>query len=418
MSVINQMLQGLDKGAQQQQADIDRSGAVIVAAPKGPNKLFIFLFASIIVFAVLAGYLFLKKQESAATISPPNSESAAPQEHQVEENIGLVAKELQPELVEQADLAETQSMQPHILAVPVGKSAVTPSTVTQPAVVQAGADKVVAKVAKPNPVTVAVAPVPVPALVERGQESTKQVHVQKDNAQQVQAKKVPVQQVQGKKAPVKQIAATPESESTDEDVISIKAVTRTVAQQAQLYAKQAEAALLAGDKERAKTLFAKVLTFDKQHDLSREKLAAILYGEQRTQSAVKLLQEGLSVSPEYTSFRLMLARIYLKNKNKPQAYYYLKPHQPKIEGNVDYYALLAGLAQSLDDLDTALVAYQKLTEHEPNRARWWLGLGITADKAKQVTLALNAYHVAQNMGQLSASSRNYINARITQLEKQ
>jgi len=114
----------------------------------------------------------------------------------------------------------------------------------------------------------------------------------------------------------------------------------------------------------------------------------------------------------------MLARIYLKNKNKPQAYYYLKPHRPEVAGNVDYYALLAGLAQSLDDLDSALMAYKTLTEHEPNRAKWWLGLGITADKAKQVTLALTAYHTAQNMGQLSASSRNYINARITQLEKQ
>ncbi|MDX2321286.1 MAG: tetratricopeptide repeat protein [Moritella sp.] len=379
MSVINQMLQGLDKGAQQQQADVEHCGAVIVAAPNRHNKLVILLLSSIVVFAALAGYLFVQKQSHAAKpyIQPQVSTAG-----------------LEPTLFEKPVIAEPVVTKSVVVKSPVAAVVETPSIVTT------GVKK------DPKPIASDVIPDHKVAVV----------HIEK--AVEKTVKPIPVKTPKTFTRQVASVTPAASPETAGEDEVLIKAVTRTPLQQAQLYAKQAESALLAGDKERAKKLFTKVLSFDKKHNLSREKLAALLYGEQRSQSAVTLLQEGLSISPEYANFRLMLARIYLKNNNKPQAYYYLKPHQPNIDGNVDYYAILAGLAQNLGDLDTALLAYKKLTVHEPNRAKWWLGLGITADKAKQVGLALRAYQTAQNMGQLSASSRNYINTRITQLEKQ
>ncbi|SQD79678.1 tetratricopeptide repeat protein [Moritella yayanosii] len=373
MSVINQMLQGLEKGPQQ--TDAEPSCAVMVAAPKSKNKLVIVLLSSIVIFAALAGYLFVQQQSRATTVSVQHHSvvPAVSRDNNTQVNEPLIVTKTVVAKLTVEPVTDTS------VAVVNSTNKVAGSAVTKMTYVKKIA---VARVEKLTPITIEAVTVTAPQTVAK--------HVK---------------------------ATTPIPEHI-EDRVSIKAVTRTSLQQAQLYAEQADSALLVGDKERAKKLFYKVLAFDKKHNFSRETLAAILYGEQRTRSAVNLLQEGLSVSPEYTNFRLMLARIYLKNKNKQQAYYYLKPHRPEVAGNVDYYALLAGLAQSLDDLDSALTAYKTLTDHEPNRAKWWLGLGISADKAKQVTLALNAYHTAQNMGQLSASSRNYINARITQLEKQ
>ncbi|WP_017221677.1 tetratricopeptide repeat protein [Moritella dasanensis] len=398
MSVINQMLKGLDKGAQKQQAVVESNCAVIVATPNTHNKVVIALVSSIIIFAALASYLFVQKQSRTAKLSVSQDivVPAVSREQSRQVNEPLLANALPAAIVEtpvsaQREIEKPAMTEPSNIVVPSVNKVVVP-VATSSTTITATASTITAK--QDNKITVARIETITPKVVKPAVVS----------APQMVAKRVEL--------------AAPDADIHDEDSVSIKTVTRTPLQQAQLYAKQAEAALLAGDKGRAKILFTKVLSFDKQHDLSREKLAAILYGEQRTQSAVNLLQEGLSVSPEYTNFRLMLARIYLKNKNKSQAYYYLKPHQPQVQGNVDYYAILAGLAQNLDDLDTALVAYKKLTVHQPNRAKWWLGLGITADKAKQVKLALQAYHTAQNMGQLSASSRNYINTRITQLEKQ
>jgi len=415
VSVINQMLKGLDKETQQQQVDVESRGAVIVAAPKSQNKLVIALFSSIVVFAALAGYLFVQKQSRAAKVGVEENITVSPapvsNENNTQVNEPLIAKVLTAELVEKPVAMKLDSDKATMTAPIVKAPVVNKPTVTKPVVARLAVEPVTetsaARVNSPNKVAEVAAT-----------KMTNIKNVAVADSEQVKPETTKPAVVTAPQIIAKQVKPAANDLEHVEDSVSIKTVTRTPLQQALLYAKQAEAALLAGDKEAAKQLFTKVLAFDKQHDLSREKLAAILYGEQRTQSAVNLLQEGLSISPEYTNFRLMLARIYLKNKNKPQAYYYLKPHRPEVAGNVDYYALLAGLAQSLDDLDSALMAYKTLTEHEPNRAKWWLGLGITADKAKQVTLALMAYHTAQNMGQLSASSRNYINARITQLEKQ
>ncbi|QUM87508.1 tetratricopeptide repeat protein [Moritella sp. 36] len=381
MSVINQMLQGLDKGAQQQQIQPDQRGAVVVAAPARNNNVIICLLIAIVMMGLLAAYLFVQKQNMTVLVAPVANATALPV---ISEKVHIQAEPVKTVVRVNA---EHYDVNKEVVASKLLEKSVVASPVVKTVTVSA---------AKPMAL-------PVTSLA-------KPVYIEPKAPTPVKAKPLISE--------MKSVVTSSNDKAEQESTISIKAITRTPVQQAQLYAKQAEAALLAGDKARAKQLFSKVLMLDKQHDLSREKLAAILYGEERTQLAVTLLQEGLSVSPEYTNFRLMLARIYLKNKNKQQAYYYLKPHMPEVDGNVDYYAMLAGLAQSLDDLDTALIAYKKLTDYEPNRAKWWLGLGISADKAQQLRLALTAYHTAQNMGQLSASSRNYINARIAQLEKQ
>ena len=103
MSVINQMLQGLDKGTQQQQADVESSGAVIVAAPKSQNKLVIVLFSSIVIFAALAGYLFVQKQSRAAKISVQHHRvvPVVSSENNAQVNEPLIVKLISAELVEQ-----------------------------------------------------------------------------------------------------------------------------------------------------------------------------------------------------------------------------------------------------------------------------------------------------------------------------
>lgn len=399
MSVINQMLKGLDKENQQQQAEIARSGAVVVAAPKNDNKMVIGLATSMVVVAALAAYLFMQKESHATNTQADVATS----------NMQAAHRQVEPQVSPQQLTAQEQTARGQT----VQEQAVQqqePELVTKPIIAKHNIETNIE-----NNVDNTAMKAPVPAL-QPAPKVTAPIVVKPSVAKPVVEKPIVAKVSQNITRDIKSPSVDLAADVADS--VSIKAVTRTPKQQAQLYATQAESALLAGDKETAKQLFVKVLAFDKQHDLSREKLAAIYYGEQRSQAAVTLLQQGLSISPEYTNFRLMLARIYLKNKNKPQAYYYLKPHQPEVQGNVDYYAILAGLAQHLNDLDTALMAYKALSAHEPNRAKWWLGLGITADKAKQVELALMAYHRAQNMGQLSASSRNYINARITQLEKQ
>lgn len=372
MSVINQMLKDLEQ--QPPQGNLP-TGAVTVGQPNGSKKLLVTLVASIALVTGSAGYLLMQDNIAPAMAAPVG---AAPT---VAVPVTVTPATVLPDVAVPAEMVQ----EPIVDNLTVGVSDSAEQAV-QATLMQAPATSKKQDVATPAVAT------PI-------------------------AQAEPSQQVSVQPPAKKQVVLAKTTAETSENSISIKPITRTPQQQAQLYAEQAEQALLSGDKEQAKLLFNQVLKLDSSHDLAREKLAALLYGEQRTKSAVTLLREGLAISPDHANFRLMLARIFMQNKNKQQAYYYLKPHRPEITGHTDYYAMLAGLAQNLGDLDTALSAYLKLTAHEPNRAKWWLGLGITADKLQQGELALTAYHKAQMMGQLSAASRNYIDTRITQLEK-
>ncbi len=376
MSVINQMLKDLEQQPSPSLSQRDLpTGAVTVTQPSGSRKLLVALVASITLVTGSAGYLLMQDNIAPAMAAPVVAVPA---------KVALAA-------APSGEAVPAEMVQEPVVDNRTERVSDSAEQAVQATLIQAPATSKKQDVAPPAVVT-QVAPVPV-------------------------AQAEPTQQVSAQPPAKKQVASAKAVTETSENSISIKPITRTPQQQAQLYAQQAEQALLSGDKEQAKLRFNQVLKLDSSHDQAREKLAALLYGEQRTKSAVTLLREGLAVSPEHANFRLMLARIFMQNKNKQQAYYYLKPHQPEIAGHTDYYAMLAGLAQNLGDLDTALSAYLKLTAHEPNRAKWWLGLGITADKLQQGELALTAYHKAQTMGQLSAASRNYIDTRITQLEK-
>jgi MSHA biogenesis protein MshN len=404
VSVINQMLKDLEQNPPPSpslsQSNL-QTGVVTVSQHCGNKKILVALVASITLVTGLAGYLLMQDTVVSATVSSdsvtvmPSIAAPVQMAREVAVDSGSEPVTDNAEQVMQATLiqAPAVSREQAIAAQTIANQTIATQTIATQTIATQTID--------PQTMASQVAPA----------EPTKEVTVQPPAKKQVARTK---QVVVTKPRLAEPVSITAE---TSENSISIKPITRTRQQQAQLYAQQAEQALLTGDKEQAKRSFSQVLKLDSRHDQAREKLAALLYGEKRTKSAVAILREGLAVSPEYTNFRLMLARIFMQNKNKQQAYYYLKPHQPEIAGHIDYYAMLAGLAQNLGDLDTARSAYLKLTAHEPNRAKWWLGLGITADKSQQNKLALTAYHKAQTMGQLSAASRNYIDTRITQLEK-
>lgn len=395
MSVINQMLKDLDKQQQAAPAPIDAQ--VKIGSERKLSPAVIALSVAIVAISAGAGFMFWQKQastpadiaqqtipaESVVIIAAPEQDDAKAVNTQPSEDNPSVSHSSSPKVVEVIDEE--------------------PLTVlTEKAPVEEPVRQVKSKAEKPIEVVHNVEENPISAMpttdivdVEIAPIPLNAAKVETPSSAQIEGKAV---------------------DSVEPQVI-IKKIKRTSAQQAALYQSEAEDAYLSGDTEKAKLRFQQVLDIQAGNNTAREQLAAILFGEKRTQSAVNLLQQGLSVSPEYANFRLMLARIYMKNNDKKQAYYYLKPYQPDIVGHLDYYALLAGLAQNLADLDVAFEAYSKLTEVDPNRAKWWLGLGITADKLQRSAFALNAYQTAQAMGQLSAASRKYIDARIALLEK-
>ncbi|MGY5452035.1 tetratricopeptide repeat protein [Agarivorans sp. MS3-6] len=209
-----------------------------------------------------------------------------------------------------------------------------------------------------------------------------------------------------------------QSSTVDTSVsLEIKPLKLSREQQVALYTKRGFQALDRHSPTDARAEFSKALQLDHYAHEVREQLAALQFGRGDVSAAVNLLEEGVQLNRSRGSFRLMLARIFVQQDNLPQAVFYLESAQPDVAGNIDYYAMLAGLAQRLDKQELALSAYQTLVKHEPSRARWWLGYAIANDKLTQYQEALAAYRQAEVLGQLSSHSRDFVAARIRQLEQ-
>lgn len=162
-------------------------------------------------------------------------------------------------------------------------------------------------------------------------------------------------------------------------------------------------------------LYRKILNIDfKQHQI-RKKLAVLLYSNGNNGAASVVLSDGVDIAPQRIDFRLMLARLFYREKKLQAAYTVLEGVDPDVQRNIDFYGLKATVAQELELNAEASHLYGRLVIFEPKRAQWWLGLAISLDRLSQRDGALKAYENAADLRQLSASATDFIRQRIIEL---
>ncbi|REL28168.1 hypothetical protein DXX93_17425 [Thalassotalea euphylliae] len=189
---------------------------------------------------------------------------------------------------------------------------------------------------------------------------------------------------------------------------------------------QAEQAMAAQQGEQAEQLLQDALLLVPNNKQARKQLAAIWFARGNNQAAVNLLNQGISLSPLESDFRLMKGKILLQGYQRSQfqnpaqdsplltqAYDTLVA-QPDVS-QVEYQALLASVAQQLNQLPAATNAYQQLVTLQPNQAKWQLGLATVLDQASRFNNALAAYQQALAIGGLSTQSRQFAEQRIKEL---
>ena len=165
----------------------------------------------------------------------------------------------------------------------------------------------------------------------------------------------------------------------------------------------------------AQSLLGKLLAIEPDNIKARKKLASLLFAQGNYAQSKQLLIQGIELHPTQSDLRLMLARLYVVQKESAQAMSILAEFQPESDNQTEYLAYRASLAQQLKQAGSAKSDYQTLTDIEPNNARWWLGLAIVRDQSDEITMALQAYNKAYKLGQLESSVNNFIQQRISVL---
>lgn len=168
-----------------------------------------------------------------------------------------------------------------------------------------------------------------------------------------------------------------------------------------------------GDTKRAESLLEEVLLIEPNHHIARKQLAALWFGRQDYNAAHNLLAQGIALKPASPEFRLMKARIYLKESKVEQAVETLLPLSDTQA--VDYQSVLATAAQQIKRHAEATDAFKKLTMLEPTKGRWWLGFGASLDSQGEFEQAKVAYRQALLTSSLSDNAQQFIRQRLTAL---
>ncbi|MEC7691350.1 MAG: tetratricopeptide repeat protein [Pseudomonadota bacterium] len=147
----------------------------------------------------------------------------------------------------------------------------------------------------------------------------------------------------------------------------------------------------------------------------RKKLASVYFAEGQVEQAQQILEQALVKAPANTSIRLMLGRLYSQQNMGELAWEVIS--QPVVTTDRDFLGFRAGYANQQQKYDTAINDYRALTELQPATARWWLGLGIAADKLDQRHLAVQAYQKALNRQGLEDDVELFVRKRIKDLSE-
>ena len=170
-----------------------------------------------------------------------------------------------------------------------------------------------------------------------------------------------------------------------------------------------------GQLNRAIDYYEQTLALDPGMHEARKQLAALHYGQNQLAQSSDLLQQGLISYPQEVDFALLLARVQQASAQPSLALATL--------ANIPDTHLLArqkwmaqsDIAQKLGQFSLAEQAYRQLLQQEPLQAKWWMGLAYALDSQQQFTQARQAYRTALGHRGLSAQASAFIEQRLTQL---
>lgn len=154
---------------------------------------------------------------------------------------------------------------------------------------------------------------------------------------------------------------------------------------------------------------------DPFHLSARQMLVALLVDGKRPGEAEQLLHEGLKISPEQSGFAMVLARLQASHGDTNAALETLRKGLPHASGKSEYHALYAALLQRQERHTEAIEQYQAALRQAPNSGVWLMGMGISLQAEKRDKEAEDAFMRAKASNALSADLKTFVEQRLQQL---
>jgi MSHA biogenesis protein MshN len=158
-----------------------------------------------------------------------------------------------------------------------------------------------------------------------------------------------------------------------------------------------------------------LLALEPRNASARKRLSSLEFAQGNPKRAAFLLDQGIKLSPNDSSMRLMLARLLFRENRNAQALAILNEHPSGVIADNDLLSFRAALAEKQKDYATSLEDYAVLLQRQPGNARWMLGLAISQDKQKMIEQAVITYKKVKSSNQLSAQVVSFVDGRLAAL---
>lgn len=195
-----------------------------------------------------------------------------------------------------------------------------------------------------------------------------------------------------------------------------KPIKRTVAlsaEQLDLKVSQgAESLLREGNVAQAQQTLSDFLQRQPLAKRSGEMLVSLLIAQNKQNQAQSLLTPLREAAPRDIGLLAVQARLYLLAGNTQRSVDLLMSEKPSIQGNLDYYELLALAARQNKQYLLSEQAYRGLVDFDARRGDWWVGLAIAMDAQGKIAQARSAYKRALKTNRVSKPLGDYARQRL------
>jgi MSHA biogenesis protein MshN len=162
--------------------------------------------------------------------------------------------------------------------------------------------------------------------------------------------------------------------------------------------------------------FRAALQIDPSHDAARQTMVALQLESKRYDDAIHTLSEGIAASPKNLQFIMLLARVMVERNDLAGALAVLDKHGAGAGSNADFRAFRGALQQRMGRHNEAIDEYRAALVISPGMGQWWIGLGISQQAQAHPKDALESFRRAKGAGNLTPELASFVDQRIRQLQ--
>lgn len=160
------------------------------------------------------------------------------------------------------------------------------------------------------------------------------------------------------------------------------------------------------------------LKADPHHTAAFQLLIALFLESKRHDEAMVWLQRSLQNDINQPGLAMVLARLQVEKKQQANAIETLQKSLLAAAERPDYWAFLAALLQRESRHVEAAEMYARATKKSPQNGVWWMGMGISLQAENRSTEALDAFLHAKSATGLSAELMAFVEQKIVLLERE